>query len=237
MINTGSLMKHVNNKKIIFAHQAKSAGTTLVHMFWKSYGRESVYRDNDREHLIISPLKRLAWRSWEPLRMFKRRRYDVIHGHFPAIKYRRYFNDAFYMTFYRHPVEQIASHYYWLRTPHLAKSHPLAFWLHQESPDLIEFAQQIHTREQQLFHVKYFWPEDFDFIGLTEMYDDSLNLLSKCLPELCTDVEPQRVNPERGSDGYELSRKDRSKLEDVLWLRIAVYERARSLFEARRQLS
>jgi hypothetical protein len=48
-------------------------------------------------------------------------------------------------------------------------------------------------------------------------------------------VKPQRVNPEKGIDGYDFSSKDRLKLENILWLKIAIYERARTLFEERRQ--
>jgi hypothetical protein len=181
----------IKREKIIFAHQAKSAGTTLVHMFRKSYGKKDVLRDKDREHLM-TPLNLAVWRLWEALRMNKRGRYRVIHGHFRAEKYRRYFPDAFYMTFYRHPVERLASHYfYWLRTPHLAESNPLARWLHEKSPDIVEFAQRLHSRDNQLLYVKYFWPDDFDFIGITEMYDDSLSLLNECLPDLCTEVKPK----------------------------------------------
>jgi len=205
----------------------------------------------------MPPVNLAVWRLWEALRMPNRGRYKVIHGHFPAVnpttqvvdlvttccavctfpyticgmqisklrcrvKYRRYFPDAFYMTFFRHPVERLASHYfYWLRTPNLVKPHPLAHWLHEKSPDIVEFAERFHSRDEQLLHVKHFWPDDFDFIGITE---------------LCTEVKPQRVNAAKGVGGYDLSSAERSKLEEILWLRIAVYERARFLFEARRQL-
>jgi hypothetical protein len=227
---------YIKSRQIIFAHQAKSAGTTLVHMFRKCYGRANVYRDEDREHLM-QPLNLAVWRLWEALRMTKRRRYRAIHGHFPAVKYRRYFREAFYMTVYRHPVERLASHYfYWLRTPHLVKSHPLAHWLHEKSPDIVEFAERFHSREEQLLYVKYFWPDDFDFIGIAELYGDSLRLLQKHIPELCIAIKPQRVNPTKGVGGYDLSSKDRSEIEEILWLRIAVYNRARHLFEERRRL-
>ncbi|MFZ5907488.1 MAG: sulfotransferase family 2 domain-containing protein [Nitrospirota bacterium] len=225
-----------HSRQIIFAHQPKSAGTTLVQMFRKSYGRANVYHDMDREHLM-PPLTQAVWRLWEALRMSNRRRYKIIHGHFPAVKYRRSFPDAFYMTFFRHPVERLASHYfYWLRTPNLAKPHPLAHWLHEKSPDIVAFAQRFHSRDEQLSYVKYFWPDDFDFIGITELYADSLRMLQERLPELCTEVEPQRVNAAKGIGNYDLSSEERAKLEEILWLRIAVYERARFLFEGRRQL-
>jgi hypothetical protein len=234
MAETGPLMTPIKSQKIIFAHQAKSGGTTLVHMFRKSYEKENVFQDKDREHLL-RPLNLAVWRLWEPLRMRKRTRYKVIHGHFPAVKYRRYFPDAFYMTFYRHPVERLASHYfYWLRTPHLAESNPLARWLHEKSPDIVEFAQRVHSIEDQLLYVKHFRPEDFDFFGITELYGDSLRLIQERLPELCIEVEPQRVNPAKGDGDYDLPRRKKENLENILWLQIAVYARARSLFEKRR---
>jgi hypothetical protein len=230
-------MTAARSKRIIFAHQPKAGGTTLVQMFRKSYGRANVYHDMDREHLM-PPVRLAVWRLWEALRMSGRRRSQVIHGHFPAVKYRRYFPDAFYMTFFRHPVERLASHYfYWLRTPNLAKPHPLARWLHEKSPGIVAFAERFHSRDEQLLYVKHFWPDDFDCIGITERYADSLRLLQERLPELCTEVKPQRVNAAKGVGGYDLSSEERAKLEEILWLRIAVYERACLLFEARQQLS
>lgn len=98
---------------------------------------------------------------------------------------------------------------------------------------LKSFVQKIVMFEC-LVLAKNFWPDDFEFIGIREMFDESIRFLKVYLPELCTKVEPQRVNPEKSTDtNYFILENVESALKDLLWARIAVYERARYLFNLR----
>jgi len=139
------------NFMIIFVHQGKTGGTTLVKCLEKTYGKENVFRDHDKVIMrAFPPWRRKLMHLMQPFTLYMaRRKYYVIHGHFFPDKYRTIFPKAFYMTIYRHPVEQLMSVYkYWLRTPRLAKTHPLCRWLHEEKPDILEFAQKRETEEK-----------------------------------------------------------------------------------------
>ncbi len=220
---------------IIFAHHAKTGGSTLVKAFEATYGRENVYFDEDARLLrnngwfkrkYINVRQRFS--RWE-----ERAGYKVIHGHMNPDKYRRAFPGAFFVTLYRHPFEQLLSHYhYWLRSPHLTHTHPLCAWLHEEHPSAEEFAERFITRRIIKNRLRVFDPDRFDFVGITERLDDSMQLLRSRLPELSVSVGPQRVNPEKKMDErYEVDEGTRVRIVQLIEPLILSYEKALARFE------
>ena len=220
-------------RKIIFVHQAKSGGTTLVKIFRETYGRANVYLDIDAHAIpgkqgAVNKLKMMIW----PRGKYKDRAHcKVIHGHFTLEKYSEIFPAAFTLTFYRDPIQRLLSaYYYWLRTPHLAELNPLCKWLHTEHPDIVTFAKRVSATDKT--YCKLFKPESFDFVGITERQDESLMLLKLHLPELNISVEPQRVNPNKGvKDGYQLSDYEKQELSTILGSRITLYNEAVARFD------
>lgn len=221
---------------IIFAHQGKTGGTTLVKGFKDTYGKENVFRDHDVVKYRMTPAwQRILMQLMEPFTLYlTRRKYYVIHGHFFPEKYCKIFPKAFYMTIYRHPVQRVISVYnYWLRKPKRAHDHPLCRWLREEKPGIVEFAGKSEMEEKKE-NLKSFDPGNFDFIGITERYEETLKMLKICFPELNIDiVKPQRVNPEKKpGELYQLPNADGEKLEKILSARIDLYNKALRRFEA-----
>jgi len=220
---------------IIFAHHAKTGGSTLIKAFEVTYGRENVYFDEDAR--LLRNKKWLIRKYFNVKHRFSRREeragYKVIHGHMSPDKYRRAFPGAFFITLYRHPVEQLLSHYhYWLRSPHLIHTHPLCAWLHEGRPSAEEFAERFITKRIIKKRLKGFDPDRFDFVGITERLDDSMQLLQSRLPELSMSVAPQRVNPEKRMDErYEVDEEGRSRIMNLVEPLILSYEKALARFE------
>lgn len=222
----------VTQRKIIFVHQAKAGGTTLVHSLMETYGRESMFHDEDARELTNMPsCKRRIAAIIQPYRNYSdREKYGVIHGHFIIAKYKVAFPSAFYLTFYRHPLERVVSTYrYWLRTPQLAATQPLCRWLHAKKPDISEFAVQLSADDDH--YCRYFDPAPFDFVGITERQDDSMQMLKLHIPELKTDVQPQRQNPEKPvGEKYQLSNSQHEELSEIMKKRMDIYNAALSRF-------
>lgn len=224
----------MTQRKIIFVHQAKSGGTTLVQSFRDTYGRPNVYLDTDaREINNLPPWRKKLEMFIQPYRRYKDRAgCNVIHGHFNIRKYKWAFPDAFFITFYRDPVQRMVSLYlYWLRTPHLAEMNPLCRWLHATHPSLVEFAQRASAADRH--YCKHFAPDQFDFVGITERQDESMQLLQIHVPELKIDVTPQRVNPEKKAAGesYQLKDDEAAELAVIMKERMALYNAALQRFE------
>lgn len=234
----------VTQRKIIFVHQSKAGGTTLVQSLRETYGRANVYHDSDNSNLVGMALWRRKLNLMiQPYRNYEdRAKYEVIHGHIYVSKYRRVFPSAFNITFYRHPVQRVIStYYYWLRTPQLAAINLVCRWLHEERPSIVEFAARVNGPPKYFgkflvpkrfdYYCKLFAPERFDFVGITERMDDSMRLLKFHIPELKIDVQPQRANPQKSvEERYQLTDYEQRELSAILERRIGVYNVALNRF-------
>lgn len=224
----------MTDKTIIFAHQAKSGGTTLIQAFVNTYGRLNVYQDIDSRVWQNMPKWRQELELFaQPYRRYKARQcYKFIHGHFNIFKYQRAFPNAYYLTFYRNPIQRVVSgYYYWLRTPQHATSHPLCRWLHEARPTIVEFAAKLGVDDDK--YCKNFAPEQFDFVGITERMGEAMQLLGLYLPELKVDVSPQRINPDKPvGECYVLTEKEQSELSELMKRRVEIYNRAEERFIA-----
>lgn len=199
-------------KKIIFVHQPKTGGANFAQILKNSYGKKNVYRDKDKakarlnEYLIAqgSPVE-------EAKDIFaERMRYKVIFGHFSPLKYKSRFPDAFYMTFFRDPIQRIISHYhYWKRTEiaDMRSVNPLRIRFIEENLSLKEFAVMIKEDRIKEKHHELFQVQHFDFVGIMEEYEKSLKLLKhQYFPELIYfDNIHFNSNPEKKSkESYEV---------------------------------
>ncbi|EKD96917.1 MAG: hypothetical protein ACD_23C01187G0002 [uncultured bacterium] len=221
-------------RKIIFVHQAKAAGTTLVEAFKLTYGKELVCHDQDNQNLWKMPKwrRRIELRV-QPYRRYKDRRpFRVIHGHFRSEKYRRAFPDAFYLTFYRHPIQQLVSHYhYWLRNHNPADSNPFRKWVYEKRPTLVQFVER-WARGRDFSRGKLIDAQHFNFVGITERIEDSMKLLQMHIPELVTGIGEHRVNPDKPvGESYVLTHDDEEALNIMLTPLISLYDEAVKRFE------
>ena len=110
---------------------------------------------------------------------------DCIHGHFLPLKYLYcdYLNpeddNRVFITWMRHPVERIISHYYyWIERSTLKSQAPLHQRVVEEKWSLEKFCFSL---ELQNLYEQFLWGfplRYFDFIGITEHYSSDLHYFS-----------------------------------------------------------
>ncbi len=173
--------------ELVSVHIPKTAGGSFLGVLQSVYGVECVrYEDTDR---ILDPL---AVYNLDPVRWARQAEEDrrrtapevkVIHGHFPASKYRRSFPSARRIVWLRDPVARLVSHYFfWRSTPPEVSGHTLHAYMRDRDLDLLGFARlpmmrNILTRaflEDAVF-------SDFDFVGIQEHFAEELADLGKLL--------------------------------------------------------
>ena len=138
---------------------------------------------------------------------------SVIHGHFPAKKYSDRFPNAIYATWLRDPVERVVSNYlYWQRS-HIPGDER---WeqVTAQKMSLEQFAQLDFARDLQQAFLSPLTVEEFDFVGITEEYDRSLELFRRLFcPDTRLDAMAQNDNPNRQGKFYDLDPKVRKKIQ------------------------
>jgi hypothetical protein len=155
----------------------------------------------------------------------------AVHGHFIATKYWRRYPEAHYMAWFRDPVERLASHYhYWKRKPD--RQNPTCRKLIEEDLSLAAFAALPEMRDVHARFLGEVPPERLAFVGITERYDDSVELFRRAFfPALPATTEQVNVNPDRSGERYDLEPATRSAIEALNTADMAVYEAATNRFE------
>jgi hypothetical protein len=155
-----------------------------------------------------------------------------VHGHFIATKYWRRYPNARYMAWFRQPVERLASHYhYWKRKPD--RANPTCRRLTEEDLSLEAFAALPEMRDVQARFLGEVPVEHLAFVGLTERYDESIELFrSAFYPELSAASARQNANPDREGERYGLDPGVRTAIERLNAADMALYVAAGDRFEA-----
>ncbi len=207
---------HPNEKLIISVHIPKTGGTTFVEVLRKC-AEEVLYLDYGLEPLAPTALFRRGKLITVPfesiindLELFPGR--SVIHGHFPAKKYSDPFPNAVYVTWLRDPVERVLSNYlYWQRSDIPGDRR----WeqVTAQNMSLEQYAQLDFARDLQEAFLSPLTVEEFDFIGITEEYDRSLELFRRLFcPDTRLDATAQNENPNRQGKFYDLDPEVRKKI-------------------------
>ncbi|MDM8567094.1 sulfotransferase family 2 domain-containing protein [Candidatus Halobeggiatoa sp. HSG11] len=145
--------------------------------------------------------------------IFKTKRtekYDCIHGHFLPIKYRS-LKDKSLAIWLRDPVERALSRYYhWKR--HFSQN-DFQFKKYIKDPN-ISLEKFCGIKHYQNLYSKYLWGmklTDFQFIGITENYENSINIFKRMYNiENSTNLTTVNVNPEKHSVKYDIDDKLRN---------------------------
>ncbi|MEX1297348.1 MAG: hypothetical protein AB1Z67_14390, partial [Candidatus Limnocylindrales bacterium] len=137
----------------------------------------------------------------------------AVHGHFIATKYWRRYPHARYMAWFREPVERLASHYhYWKRRPD--RQNPTCRRLIEEALSLEAFAALPEMRDVHARFLGEVPPERLAFVGITERYDESIDLFRRAFyPQLTTHAERVNANPHRDGERYTLEPATRAAIE------------------------
>ncbi len=230
----------VDMKKIIFVHQGKTGGSTLTSAFRDTFSKNNIYRDVDTQKRHGKAwLIRFFESGMENWRKYQdRANFQVLHGHFSPEKYRKAFPEAIYITFYRHPIQKFISLYhYWTNIP-VKPNQPLNPYLRilkSERLNIEDFAKlYIKKNIGSKKEIAQFRPDHFDFIGITEKFDLSIELLKlKHIPTLSVKTPAERVNPDKKvTELYNIDSKLYELLNDLLSVAIEQYDNAVERFQS-----
>ncbi|GAB5452706.1 MAG: sulfotransferase family 2 domain-containing protein [Halioglobus sp.] len=149
---------------------------------------------------------------------------DCVHGHFLPVKYQPLASqrDCTFVTWLREPVTRLVSHYlYWQRTydPQSAGTSVLHKRVMEEGWSLEDFCLAPELRN---IYTQFLWSfplQDFDFIGITEYFDEDFRYF--CTAFLGNNLQPRRINqrdeesPVAGLDAAIVKRISDYHAEDV----------------------
>jgi Galactose-3-O-sulfotransferase len=227
-------------RQLCFLHIGKTAGTSLQHALFEAISDAAIF------HESLSGFDRV---SATELALN-----DIVIGHFTYQHVRKMRPTRFLMTFLREPVDRVVSNYHFLRTKspvsqysevalRAARSLSLKDFLLCEDPNVRMVTENFQTKalafdirpnhlEPSMTGVLLENAErnlaTFDFIGITEYFDDSVRVLSEMLGVELS-VKKLNVNPDRPVSPPTAGELDIARSLNRLDLEL--YDKARSSFE------
>lgn len=205
--------------RVVSVHFPKAAGSSLHVQFVKLLGgRLALDYMHDFTHDPLTSAGR------ETAEFPKGKR--IVHGHFRAQRFAS--ANAYWMTFLRHPVDNLISiYFYWRALPE--PGHTLHARFLRERPSIVEFAT--YPGITSLMSETYFGGFDmsrFDFIGFYENRDVDIPRLAKDLGlPLAADVHENRTKGSIERIELEADVSARRRLTDLLAADVDFYERLR----------
>ncbi|WP_339998976.1 sulfotransferase family 2 domain-containing protein [Priestia aryabhattai] len=166
----------MERKVVIFMHIPKTGGTTLNNIFKRSYSKNEIY-----DHIPLEEMNK----QFSQLKEEDKKTLKAVSGHHFYGIHEIFSKPYVYFSMMRHPIERVVSLYYFL------KSYPGYYeekMKHMSFDDYIDWdpqakngqTQQICGGESQLSVEKA--KEnlmEFELVGITEMFNESLLLLKK----------------------------------------------------------
>jgi hypothetical protein len=226
LINSPRLRRIRSGKRlpsVVSMHLPKTAGTSFRLFLQELYGEgfRSMYEEKETAPRLLHTVK-------------LKERDRCLHGHFQATAYEEKLPGAIKLTWLRDPVERVVSSYFqYLRQPEEARGSQFSERFFTEGWGLMDFARSEEIRYQLVWYFDAVPLEDFFFVGITECYEQSLDLLRYQLKQ---DGPAQFHNVNRNprrhpSSFYELSTGQRRNLESILEWDLDLYWRARYRLE------
>lgn len=213
---------------LVSVHVPKTGGGSLTRQIRNgAFGRYLLdYQDRPLSDSPSHALARLWSRLTVPLRARALSEHDIIHGHFPADKYRS-IADA-YMIFLRDPVERTLSHYYYWKSAaagdsQVGKRNRVAAAVARGEVDIVEFAY-LQRGIYRMF-LGGMEMEQFDVVGLTEQFEKSIALVNRRFHVALVPLHVRRnVYPRTyaadiekwNEENYECYRRGRERFEKLV---------------------
>jgi hypothetical protein len=213
---------------IVSVHIPKTAGSSFKALLEETYGSRLCQRYEQK------PLRRRTeGRAVEPLHIVNPEQCEVLHGHFVADTLRGIDPEACrYAVWLRHPVERVISHYhYWQRHPD--PDQPLCRAISEEGMTLEAFAQLEAMRNVQSFFLGKRPLERFDFVGITERFEESMALFNRTFGTRLETAASVNRNPDQSSYREQIGEALYGKIEAWNSADAAIYEQASSLMAER----
>jgi len=224
---------------LISVHLPKTAGSSFLAAIEQHFG-ERLLKDYEDRPITRSTLGRniSAVRGAITTGAFTGSLppYRCIHGHFMPLKYRwmRADSGTQFVTWMRHPVERLASHYFhWMRVAPPAHASAVRRRIFAQQWSLERFCLGPEFRN---IYRKYLWGfglRRFDFIGITEHYDAEMRCFSSMFMGVNLPVKRENINPQHESTTYVDDLSLRGEIEMYHAADIALYEQALQLRQLR----
>ncbi len=232
-------MKHLGNRQLFFLHIPKTGGLTLRGILSRYFTRGQVCPANGLGSLLKISDAEIA-------------QYSYFRGHIPYNATQLMPRTPLVITFLRDPFERTLSNYAYLRSREDLRLHPVA-----AQNNLIGYLRNPRAAYNQTDMMTYFiganFPirglpnrdkhldlamrrlESMPFVGITERYDESVQLLAHVLGILPIEhIEKRNVSPERLRIS-DLSAEEYALIDEITQNDQRLYAYARQLFEARYQ--
>ncbi|MBW4466164.1 MAG: sulfotransferase family protein [Pegethrix bostrychoides GSE-TBD4-15B] len=156
----------VDFEPLVFVHLPKTAGTSFRYAIESVVGAEHVLKDYERESSETSALIQesiYSSRSSLLVPQIIQRNIKFLTGHFKTSRYLPVLDTQVrWCTFLRHPVQRVISEYH-----HFLRNYDC-------TESLESFCRKPFFRNRQSQLLQGLELEDFFFVGITELYDESI---------------------------------------------------------------
>jgi hypothetical protein len=208
---------HPRSGRIVSVHFPKAAGSSLRAQLTKLLGDEIAF-DYNHDPLTSAGAETADFPCGKRL----------VHGHFRAQRYAT--AAAYWMTFLRHPVDNLNSIYFYWKSVQ-EPGHAIHAQFLRERPSILEFAR--YPALTNLMSETYFGGFDmgrFDFIGFYETRDTGVPHLAADLGlPLVADVHENRTPESVERRSLEADVSVRRRLTDLLSADVKFYEKMRGV--------
>ncbi len=204
---------------LISVHMPKTAGTSFTESLRGLFGDglQLAYEDRPLHRSASQRNRQATFRAFRNAALgLENPGADCVHGHFLPLAYRwaRTDKPLRFVTWLRDPVERLVSHYeHWRREEPPVDSDSLHQQMLTEDWSLEDFA---FRPELQNVYSTFLWGfprERFDFIGITEHYDDELAYLGREILGAPLETARERQNPDRTGGSYNIEPGLRQRIE------------------------
>lgn len=227
-----SLLKKINpfsgsspaKLPILFLHVPKTAGTSFKKSVRKSSRIKSLLTDYGKDNQFTTGwLNQLQHHSknYQEIGLRLKGVDDaILTGHFHSDRYSKFFYPYQISMFVRDPTERIFSNFF-----------------HKDRRDLNDLNLEEYIEKKQLINLQSrilgdLPPEYFGFIGLSDRYNESLELVNDIYGLDLISVL-SNVNPDRTTEKYDVSDALRQRVLELNVKDYQLFEKAKKLFETR----